>query len=92
MKMIIKLGDEKVGELILVEGATIDVNGSTPERGTIKGTVSDSKTNHPLLGVTVETDNLATTTDIDGNFCLEVSPGDYAVKFTKLDYKTKIVR
>lgn len=55
----------------------------------IKGTVTDSKSNSPLPGVSVIVKNssVGTTTDFDGRYLISVSPNDILV-FSYIGFKT----
>jgi len=57
---------------------------------TIKGIVSDSKTNEPLVGasVVVEGTTNGTLTDIDGNYTLDVPNQDAVLSFSFMGYET----
>lgn len=60
------------------------------ENGTIRGRVFDGETGESMVGVTVViagTSN-GTSTDLDGNFSLEVKEGVYQLKISYLSYKT----
>lgn len=53
----------------------------------IQGTVYDQKTKETLPGVTVRVDeSTGTTTDLDGNYSIEVPAGAYNLKFTFVGY------
>ena len=60
---------------------------------TAQGTVVDSKTSEPLIGVAVKVTSSDGGTgtfgisDSDGNFTFEVSPGKYSLEFTYVGYK-----
>ncbi len=60
------------------------------QKGTIRGAVIDDNTGEPMIGATVIIDgtSIGTTTDIDGQYSFELEPGNYALKFTYISYKT----
>ena len=62
------------------------------KNGSIYGTVQDKITEEPLIGATVATEDgkLATTTDIDGKFTLELPVGTYNLKATYIGYNELI--
>lgn len=65
--------------------AAIQVFGQT----TIKGKVTDQKTQSPIVGASIYVlPNKGTVTDIDGNFSLEVEAGSYQVKCSFIGFKT----
>ncbi len=55
----------------------------------IRGHVSDAKTNLPLAGanVGVVQTTLGTTTDSLGNFSLKIGPGKYTIRFSRVGYE-----
>ncbi len=62
--------------------------------GKISGTVIDSKTKEPLIGVSVVLvgTNIGASTDIEGYFAiLNVSPGTYTVKATYIGYSPRTI-
>lgn len=62
--------------------------------GKISGTVTDTNTGEPLVGVNVVIQDtyLGAASDIKGQyFILNVPPGNYTVKFMLMGYQTKIV-
>lgn len=58
---------------------------------TIKGVVTDSKTNQPIAFaiVGVPGTSYGTTTDIDGKYSLSLPEGEYKVQYSILNYKTE---
>lgn len=63
------------------------------QNATLKGTLKDSKTNEPLIGVNVSLDSLnGTITDIDGNYELSIDaekykiPGNVKITFSYIGY------
>ncbi len=88
----------EIDALAAVQGA---IAASGP-RGTLTGTVTDSSTSSPLVGVTVSTEDfsgppnpISTTTDASGNYSLslpETGPGQsYDIEFSRNGYQTEIV-
>ena len=65
---------------------------SAQDKGTIAGVVKDASTGETLVGVNVfiRGTSIGTATDIDGNFSLQISPGEYAVEFTYIGYEKKV--
>ncbi|MCL4551000.1 MAG: TonB-dependent receptor [Bacteroidetes bacterium] len=62
--------------------------------GKISGTVIDSKTNEPLIGVSVliEGTNQGASTNVDGYYViLNVSPGTYTLKATYIGYASATI-
>lgn len=62
--------------------------------GNLKGKIIEQATKQPLIGVTVQLDNiqLGTITDIDGNFSLENVPtGSYSLTLSFIGFQTKEV-
>ena len=69
--------------LILSMGSILNA-----QTGVINGKVTDAKTKEPLLGATVQTGNDGVLTDADGNFALELLPGNYVLAIRYLGYNT----
>jgi len=60
----------------------------TAQNATVKGNVTDEEFGEPLFGVTIITaDGEGTTTDIDGNFELKLSPGAYDLRFSYVGFE-----
>lgn len=59
------------------------------QKGTIKGTITDEKTNAPVpfLNILVEGTTLGTVTDEQGKFQIMVEPGTYNLVFSSIDYE-----
>ena len=54
---------------------------------TVTGTVTDSKTNEPLIGVNIVVDETGgTTTDMDGKYRLDLAPGTHTFEFKYIGY------
>lgn len=63
------------------------------EKGKITGKILDKKTNEPLLGVNiVSTPELGTVTDLEGNYTLEMPPGEHKITVSYLGYQNMIHR
>lgn len=63
--------------------------------GTIKGAITDSKTNETLIGTTIliQGTSQGATTDFDGNFIVKgVNPGAYNLVVSFISYQTQILR
>ncbi|MDB4087990.1 TonB-dependent receptor [Flavobacteriales bacterium] len=58
--------------------------------GIIKGTIKDKETQEllPLVNILVESTNLGTTTDFDGNYRLELPTGTYNLVVSFVGYQT----
>ncbi|HUH74267.1 MAG TPA: TonB-dependent receptor [Chitinophagales bacterium] len=57
------------------------------DAATIKGSVTDATYKDPLIGASVVAKNgIGTTTDIDGNYKLELSAGEYVISFNYIGY------
>ena len=64
----------KRGFLLFVSLAVIAVQSLFAQNFTVKGTVIEAETNEPLIGVAImqEGTNNGVTTDIDGNYSIEI--------------------
>lgn len=65
---------------------------SFAQKGTVKGVVTDQKTNEPLVGATLvlEGTTTGTITDFDGNYELNnLAPGTYTIRCSFISYQTK---
>ncbi len=62
------------------------------QKSKIKGIVTDSKTNEPLIGVNISVQNtsLGTSTDISGNYEIELETGEQIIVFSYVGYEDKI--
>ncbi|GAB3167159.1 TonB-dependent receptor [Telluribacter humicola] len=58
------------------------------KQGAVLGTVKDSRTREPLVGVTIQAEgtSLGTTTDAEGAYRLEIPTGSYNLKATFVGY------
>lgn len=60
------------------------------QKAVIKGSVTASKSKEALIGVNVvATEKTGTTTNLDGDFKLKLSPGDYSISFSFIGYASK---
>ncbi|MCS6821419.1 MAG: TonB-dependent receptor [Microscillaceae bacterium] len=68
---------------------------SIAQTGSIRGKITDAtEKKEPAFGatVTIEGTNIATATDLDGNFLFpKLLPGTYTIKVTYIGYKEKII-
>lgn len=63
------------------------------QNGFIKGKVIDSKTKETLVGVSIITEaKTGTTTDVNGNYSLEIVPGDHTITFSFIGYSPQKVK
>lgn len=61
-------------------------------QSSLKGTVKDSTTQDPLIGVVVSVDNnLNTTTDLNGHYKFDLAEGKHTVTYTYVTYTTKSI-
>lgn len=60
------------------------------QNGKIRGTIYETATGESLVGVTVFIvgTTIGTTSDLDGQFTLNVSPGNYVIRFSYISYQT----
>jgi iron complex outermembrane receptor protein len=58
------------------------------QNAVIKGTIKDSKTGEALLGVNVIANSIGATTDLDGNFKIELTEGEYKLQVSYLGYES----
>lgn len=58
-------------------------------KATIYGKITDRQTQEPLIGATIVVENttIGSTTDVDGNYQLEVEPGTYNIVASYLGYE-----
>ena len=70
--------------------AALAFSSSWAQQGTIRGTVSDSESSHPLPGASLSLVGTArgTITGGDGTFELQVAPGDHALQATFIGYRS----
>jgi hypothetical protein len=61
--------------------------------GKISGKVTDAKTGETLIGVNISVVGgaLNTTTDVQGNYVLQLQPGTYNLEFRYIGYQSKII-
>ncbi len=74
--------------IVLLLFITVTASNLFAQNGTVSGQVFDSKTKEALPGVNAEVRNeKGTTTDLDGNFKLELEPGRYFLTFSFIGYQ-----
>ncbi len=63
------------------------------QQGTIRGKVLDDKTGEELIGVTVLIKNTSNgaTTDLDGEFSIDVAAGSYDLQISYVSYQTILI-
>ena len=54
----------------------------------ISGQILDQKSGEPLISATVRAGDIGTTTDLDGNFKLNLIPGNYTLSYSYVGYET----
>ena len=67
---------------------------SCAQNGTIKGNVTDGKTNEAIIGanVVIQGTQVGTATDIEGNFNIaNVKPGTYSLVISFVTYKSHVI-
>lgn len=64
------------------------------QKGTLRGTVTDGTTGEVIMFGAVLVKEIAdgTTTDLDGKFSIDLSPGTYSLEFSYLGFATHIAR
>lgn len=63
------------------------------QKGTIKGKVSDDTNSETLIGASVVIDEgTGTTTDLDGNYQLELDPGSYVLQVSYVGYESRQIK
>lgn len=75
--------------------AAVQVFGAEETEINIRGRIKDQKSKEPLIGATVQIvgSNIATVTDIDGNFQLSgIEDGIYDIEIKYVGYKTAVKR
>lgn len=74
--------------VIAIKAATVEE--VTPDsKSVIKGNISDAKTGEPLIGVSIFVPGtvIGASSDLDGNFFIELDPGKYTLKMTLVGYE-----
>ena len=64
------------------------------QKGTIKGSVIDAKTQEPLIGATVLLGGttIGSVTDFDGNYLIvDIEPGTYDLRCSFISYETQLI-
>lgn len=85
--------------LLLIFSFTIAAKATNVEevipenKSVIKGSISDAKTGEPLIGVNVFVPGtiIGASSDLDGNFFIEVEPGKYTLKMTLIGYEEVVI-
>lgn len=62
-------------------------------KSVIKGAITDAKTGEPLVGVNVFVPGtvIGASSDLDGNFFIELEPGKYTLKMTLIGYEDVLI-
>ena len=76
--------------LSLLIGLLVSILSLQAQNGKIRGTIYETATGESLVGVTVFVTGttIGTTSDLDGQFALDVPPGNYAIRFSYISYQT----
>jgi iron complex outermembrane receptor protein len=59
------------------------------QNATVQGIVTDANTDEPLTGVTAKAGNSGSSTDIDGNYKINLEPGNYSLVFSLVGYESQ---
>ena len=84
-----------IGATALMTFMAAQMMGAEETEVNIRGSIKDQKSKEPLIGATVQVvgSNLATMTDIDGNFQLSgIKDGIYDIEIKYVGYKTAVKR
>ena len=54
----------------------------------VTGQIIDQKSKEPLISATVRAGDMGTTTNLDGNFNLNLTPGNYTLSYSYVGYET----
>ena len=84
-----------IGATALMTLMAAQMMGAEETEVNIRGSIKDQKSKEPLIGATVQVvgSNLATMTDIDGNFQLSgIKDGIYDIEIKYVGYKTAVKR
>ena len=84
-----------IGATALMTLMAAQMMGAEETEVNIRGSIKDQKSKEPLIGATVQVvgSNLATITDIDGNFQLSgIKDGIYDIEIKYVGYKTAVKR
>lgn len=86
MKAITKV----VLTVLLFIGLTELVNA---QKGTLRGTIIEDDTAEPVFGASIYIEKISsgTTTDFDGKFSMQLSPGTYDLRISYVSYQTLII-
>lgn len=81
-----------MASIVLYEGnneLNVGLTPIAPPVANLYGVVTDGETSYPLSGVKVTIDGLTTYTDASGNYGFTgLTPGSYAIEFSKDGYET----
>ena len=58
------------------------------QQGVIKGMVVDQENQQPLIAATLKLGQTGITTDLDGQFSIEISPGKYLLEISYIGYQS----
>lgn len=77
----------------LIIGLLLSVLSAQAQNGKIRGTIYETATGESLVGVTIfiTGTTIGTTSDLDGQFTLDVPPGSYAIRFSYISFQTIIL-
>jgi len=57
-------------------------------KGLLSGKITDARNGTPLIGVTIELDNLSVQTGMEGDFNIELKPGTYTALISYMGFKS----
>ena len=57
----------------------------------VRGTITDASSGESLPGVTVKSNTRGASSDIDGNYTLQLNPGTHQITFTFIGYTSKTI-
>ncbi len=78
----------KKGFLLLFLVGSLFVNAQDSSKVSLSGSIKDSETGEALIGATVLAKiGIGTTADLDGNFNLKLSKGEYTIEISMLGYR-----
>lgn len=88
-----KICDTKVAVIFFLLLSGLMGNTALAQQHTVSGTVTNTQTGNPLVGVNIliKGTTTGTTTDADGNYSLSVSSLQDTLRFSYIGYKTKTV-
>jgi outer membrane receptor protein involved in Fe transport len=64
---------------------------ATAQKGTLRGKIIDEETGETLIGATIRVKDktIGTISDFDGNYSLNLSPGNHTIQISFVSYETK---